>query len=192
MEINSDFRKQRRDAIVKRNNLNKQRARTMENRIAKVLGGRRVPLSGAGGIKGDVMLNSRYGAYLLECKLSAAWDQTEDCESITLAFSWMDKIEQEVRLMRARFGALVFHYHNVKADYVMMRADWYAIIDKDIMIDGLIIAKETKTIRLTVKKVRSYLKEKPWFFIKHNEQLYVVVDIRRFTALLAEDDIGTI
>lgn len=189
MEIESDFRKQRVAAIVKRNNLNKARSRSMEQRIAKLLGFRRVPFSGAGGVKGDNIGSTSFGMCILECKMSAGWYKPLECESITLAFAWLKKLDDEVRLMKARFGALVFHYHNVRADYVLMRADWFEKINPDYGIfNAEIWDVKTKTLKLPIKRVNERLNVWPWFFITHDADVYAVMNMTLFAALLKEKD----
>lgn len=188
MKIESDFRKQRLEAIVKRNNLNKSRSRSMEQRIAKLLGFHRVPFSGAGGVKGDDIGGTKFGMCILECKLSAGWYAPMECESITLAFAVLKKLEDEVRLMRARFGALVFHYHNVRADYVLMRADWFEMINPEYhLLTGLSWDAATKTFRLPIKQVNACLDVWPWFFMTHGTDTYAAMNITLFAALLKED-----
>ena len=58
-----------------RNRLNRQRAKNMERRVARYLGGDRTPQSGAGNSKGDVavLFTNRPGRYLVECKLTDQW-----------------------------------------------------------------------------------------------------------------------
>lgn len=186
MEIESDFRTQRLSAIVRRNNLNKQRSRQMEQRIAKLLRFQRVPFSGAGGVKGDNIGMTDFGLCILECKLSAGWYKPLDCESITIAFGWLKKLEDEVELMQARFGALVFHYHNVRADYVIVRQDWFHMLNPDAELSTMTIACNTKTMRLPYKTVRALIEEHSWFWIAHGDDTYAVMDMQLFAARIRE------
>lgn len=105
------------------NRLNKQRARSMENRIAKVFGGVRVPLSGALKMwKGDVLVpivdenNDQMGHFIIECKLSAQSD-TSGTPSVRFFFKWFDQLENEVFITRAKFGIVVFYFHNTSHYY---------------------------------------------------------------------------
>lgn len=105
-----------------RNRLNKQRAKAMERRIAKYLGGDRTPQSGAGSSKGDVtvLFANRPGRYLIECKLTEQFRADEP--SITLSKIWLTKIQAEAQQMKALFGILIFRYHFRQHDYVLIRA----------------------------------------------------------------------
>lgn len=121
------------DTRARQNALNKNRAHAMEVRIAKMLRGRRVPMSGAAKqYKGDceIPFINNAGSYLIECKLSA--DLTSDANSrIRLQYSWLTKLQGEVQAMKSKFGILVVHYLNTKGDYVFIRvADAMLLIQR--------------------------------------------------------------
>lgn len=127
----SDFRLERLKAIGIRNALNRQRSLTMENRVAKVLGGKRVPFSGAGSIKGDILVHGKHGGGVIECKMSAAYDEKLNDPYIIVAFHALAKIKREAELMKSlgiRFAALVFHFHNIRGDGVLLDAESCNII----------------------------------------------------------------
>lgn len=105
------------------NNLNKQRSKAMERRIAAQLRGRRVPMSGAAAkYKGDVEipLYNNPGTYIIECKMSAA-RTLDDNPSLYAQFKWFPKIHEEARSMNAKFAVMVIHFHTIKIDYVFIR-----------------------------------------------------------------------
>lgn len=112
---------QLKEIITARNALNKQRAKSMERRIAKVLRGRRVPMSGAmAKYKGDVEIPfvNNPGMYIIECKLSAHVDNGK--RKLRISFDWLTKIRDEAKAMGAKFGVLIIHYHNTDTDYVFI------------------------------------------------------------------------
>src|ERR1043165_4396009 len=93
----SDFRFERLEELRRRNMLNKQRSRTMETKEAAYLGGKRVPFSGAGSIKGDIIVKGG----LIECKMSSAYDLKLNDPFIVISFSWLMKVREEAVLMRS-------------------------------------------------------------------------------------------
>lgn len=119
------FADERREALIKRNNENKRRARQMEQRVAKYLKGNRIPMSGAGSIKGDCMvMRDRLGMILIECKTSAAVDKYGNPQ-IRIDFRWLEKLAKDVKSTNAKMGVLVFHYKDGRTDYVIVDDAWY-------------------------------------------------------------------
>jgi hypothetical protein len=106
---------------AKTNRLNKDRARRMENYVAKYLKGKRVPLSGAGrSWKGDVMVplyvqvdDKRYedGMMIVECKMTAKLRYNRPA-IIFKGDEWFDQLENEVYVTRAKLGTIVLHFHD--------------------------------------------------------------------------------
>src|SRR6185436_28311 len=108
----------------RRNNLNRSRARRMEDRVAKFLGGNRVPMSGAGSLKGDGLVYTPIGLLVLECKVTSGGGPAGP----TLYFPacrWMTKLESDTKALKGKFGILIIHYHGTNQDYVVMRRDWF-------------------------------------------------------------------
>jgi|SRR5215216_1206290 len=108
----------------KTNALNKSRATQMENRVAKVLKGRRIPMSGAAAqFKGDVeVLFENYpGKYIIECKLSAQTKPTTKEPMIPIRLDWFPKITSQASDMNAKFGVLIVHYKDHGNDYVFVK-----------------------------------------------------------------------
>lgn len=116
------------DALTKtrkeQNALNRSRSKSMENRVAKVLGGRRVLLSGAAAAyKGDVEVrfNNYPSGYIVECKLSA---QSKELEPhIKLQFYWFPKMHAEAKNMGSKFSVLIVNFLGNTRDYVFIRND---------------------------------------------------------------------
>lgn len=106
------------------NALNRSRSKAMENRVAKVLHGRRVLLSGAASAyKGDVEVRfENYpGGYIVECKLSSMVLNKEPL--IYMIFEWFPKIHEEAKNMNAKFGIVVINFLGNTRDYVFIRKD---------------------------------------------------------------------
>lgn len=112
------------------NNLNRQRARQMEQRLSRYFGGNRTPGSGAFWVKADinVPLPNNSGAFLIECKTSAerhpAYGATQ-----RINLSWFEKIQREAIAMRSRFGVLIIHYQQFGGDFVFLRVEDIPIVE---------------------------------------------------------------
>ena len=88
------------------NRKNKQRSRTMEQEVARLVGGNRVPMSGAGKIKGDVFAPfDEYRSYYIECKLTQH-------ETLSLPVAVFSKALEECKEMRLLFPVFVFKFVN--------------------------------------------------------------------------------
>jgi hypothetical protein len=115
--------------------LNKQRANSMERWVAKYFGeyGNRVPMSGsAGAWKGDVLveLKNNPGKIVLECKLSAVFNNAKLCPQIRVEFKWLPKLDLDVEITNSKWGILVLHYHKTRDYYVMTKVeDIYRLIN---------------------------------------------------------------
>lgn len=109
-----------------RANSKRIRARSgqMERNVATFLLGRRVPMSGAGSMKGDCEVETdKIGRIFIECKYSAGTDNMGS-PRIRIDFRWFDKMREDAVKMKARFAALVFQYHDVRfAKYVIISTD---------------------------------------------------------------------
>jgi hypothetical protein len=86
--------------------------KAMERRIARLLGGRRIPLSGSLILMpGDVITDK----FLVECKLRSSSGKKQ----ISIEKSWLTKIEKEAKSQN-KIPLLIFKYKNDKADYVIL------------------------------------------------------------------------
>jgi hypothetical protein len=115
---------------TKINATNRNRARAMEIRIARYLRGKRTPMSGAGSIKGDVLVHTDRGLCVVSCKLSAALTRTSE-PYINLRFSWFDELYKDkaaLTSLGARFGILVIHWHGFRDDLVFIPIQYLAAI----------------------------------------------------------------
>lgn len=141
-----------------RNRLNRQRAKTMERRIAKLLGGDRTPQSGAGNSKGDVtvMFANRPGRFVIECKLTELLDR--DGPSITISKAWLNKIHQEAEQMNAVFGILIYRYHGRPDDFVLIRSkDMRKVIKRPIETETELTFNNPKVKTFAMPIARSML-----------------------------------
>jgi len=102
------------------NRLNRQRAKAMEKRVARYLDGTQTPQSGAGSAKGDILIDfvSRPGKYMIECKLSAA--RPGGKPRINIYKYWIPKMKDDAKAMRALFPLLVYHFHDIAGDFVVI------------------------------------------------------------------------
>ena len=86
--------------------------KAMERRIAKLLGGRRIPLSGSLTLMpGDVITDK----FLVECKLRASSGKKQ----IAIEKAWLTKIEKEAKSQN-KIPLLIFKYKNDKDYYVIL------------------------------------------------------------------------
>lgn len=100
---------------------NRARAKRMEYRIAAILRGRRIPMSGAAKqYKGDVEIPfiNHPGKYIIECKMTASTRA-----EIRLQFDWFTKLRFEAKAMSAVFGVLIIHFLKYTNDYVFIHSD---------------------------------------------------------------------
>lgn len=104
----------------------RRRSREMELRVAKFLLGHRVPMSGAGTIKGDcTVVTDKVGQVFIECKYSAGHTKS-GIPVIALDLRWLVKMHTDSVSMRAKFPALIFRYHGGRlSDYVIVPLDAY-------------------------------------------------------------------
>jgi hypothetical protein len=110
--------------VKEQNALNRARSKAMENRVAKVLGGRRVLMSGAAAAyKGDVEVrfDNYPSGYIVECKLSAQSKKSEPY--ISLVFKWFPKMQEEAKNMGSKFSVLIVNFLGNTRDYVFVRRD---------------------------------------------------------------------
>jgi hypothetical protein len=97
--------------------------KAMERRIAKLLGGRRIPLSGSlFSMPGDVITDR----FLVECKLRGSSGKKQ----IAIEKAWLTKIEKEAKA-QGRIPLLVFKYKNDKSDYVVLNLKDFLKLEVD-------------------------------------------------------------
>lgn len=173
--------------------INKNRGKAMEHRIAKLLKGNRVMMSGAGSIKGDCIIPfDEHRTYYVECKLTARKDGRT---LFTIPHEWFYKIDRESYAMRSVFGILVIHWHNLKEDWVFIRQDKIHFIEelKDVSLQHWITPlKETgemKKVKITANYERSnFLKGQRAYLIPDNERnkggIWIVVNMKDWIDVL--------
>jgi len=183
-----DFRSERLDALRKRNALNRQRSRSMETNVAKILGGKRVPFSGAGSIKGDIIAHGG----LFECKMSAAYDAHLNDPFIILSFSWLTKIKEEAVLMRSlgiTFSALVFHFHNVRGYGILIDTDSLRTICHnfgDRYPARTVLTLTKKTMKVYNRYFHNWMQESPIVYVDTPVGIYALMQIETLKELLDE------
>lgn len=116
------------------------RSSEMERNVAKFLLGRRVPMSGAGYMKGDCEVETdKVGRIFIECKYSAS-RHTYKGPRIRLDYRWFDKMHGDAVKMKAKFAALVFRYHDVRfSNYVIISTDVLERYDTSDKLTGAAI-----------------------------------------------------
>ena len=83
-----------------------------EKAVAKALGGRQQPNSGATAFyKGDIITDN----FLMEAKTKIG-----ACKSFTIQREWLDKIAEEAFAMNKRYSALVFDFGDDSTRYYVI------------------------------------------------------------------------
>lgn len=165
-----DARKSQKKTIQKQN---KQRAKDMERRVAKILAGQRTPQSGAGFMKGDVRVPFKHRHFMIECKLSSMVD-TEPY--ITIIFDWLVKMEREAEAMRSFFAVLIIHFMKFKEDICLVPKpawdQWFLPLPADV--------KTTQISVSLMRKVRRsfFMDMLPYGLLEINaDRQYVVLEL---------------
>lgn len=108
-------------------NLNKQRGASHETRVRNRREGRRkVPLSGAGEIKGDVLSDVE----LIQCKSSAQTSKTltgRGAKQITVKLADLLQMQAEQKLEGKPIGIMHLHYKGERKDWVVMSEEQYEL-----------------------------------------------------------------
>lgn len=174
------------------NAVNKRRGKQLELDVAKYLDARRVPFSGAGAIKGDVHAKSVFGNYVIECKMSANWDKATNGPLIILSHAYMTKLFEEVDVMGARFGILVFHYHGGRTKYVIMRrVDWELITKGSIPYTELYSYEDRnyKLNRMPYKRVEEAMSSHIFVAMKWMDEEFVLMELPTFRAVMEDTEL---
>lgn len=130
-------------AIRARNKRSKRRAGQMEREVASFLGGRRVPMSGAGSMKGDCEVETdKIGRIFIECKHSSQLHPKHG-PAIRVDYRWLDKMHKDATSMRAKFAALVLKFHGSRlTSYVILSTD---VLEKYGSLEHLSVPYEIDT-----------------------------------------------
>ena len=178
----SDYGELRKAAVKARNALNKQRSRQMEQRVAKFLRGDRVPMSGAGSIKGDVDIHTPHGRLLIECKCTAQTD-VNYTPTMYIRFEWLKELDKDVNSMRSKFGALIIHYHKQRPDFVFIKQEIYEYLSPGLHTYNVLDKSKTGSWRVTKKHIEDRLKSGV-FCLLTKFGSYVIITIDEFRDLL--------
>lgn len=172
------------------NRLNRQRAKAMEKRVARYLDGTQTPQSGAGSAKGDILIDftNRPGKYMIECKLSEA--RQKGIPTMRIFKVWISKMIKDAKSMRALFPILVYHYHDVSGDYVLVAVN--DLNKLGVYPESLSDAEPQKYVHNTSAKTvvtnlnKSKLAEKPPYYtlLEINEVVYYHMSLEYYRSLL--------
>lgn len=188
--MSSYYAKKRIESTRDRNKLNRQRAGSMERRVATFFSGMRVPSSGASWMKGDARIKSnKYGIIFVECKLSSILHHSLG-PVIKFQNSWITKTEKDARSMLCVFGVVIFRYHGHNGvGYVAVARDLYTKLAEGaetVLID-LVYPKASFT--LPKNKLDAILQTgaRPKLVIQSGE--YVIITAEEFKQFLGEEEI---
>lgn len=164
---------------AKVNRLNRQRARAMEQDVAKFLGGLRVPMSGAGYLKGDVLARTYTGdLVLIECKISAR--EGKYGPLFFMDVRYFENMIKSAASMGAAYAALVFRYLGSSTLYFCMLLDNFELLGYNI---NMLPYVELGKSRYVLHKVLLDNLPKP-FYTKFGFYDVVIIDQYLFLALL--------
>lgn len=172
------------------NRLNRQRAKAMEKRVARYLDGTQTPQSGAGSAKGDILIDfvSRPGKYMIECKLSAA--RPGGKPRINIYKYWIPKMKDDAKAMRALFPLLVYHFHDIAGDFVVINiADLHKLQVFPENLDDAVASRQNfdtpaKTVVLT-PEIANLTKKPPYYtLLSIDGVLYYHMTLEYFRDLL--------
>ncbi len=105
---------------------NKQASLNQENNVAKALGGRRTPNSGATAfVKGDVIV----GNVIIECKT-----KTKEVNSFTIYESWLKELNEEKIGMGKTLSALAISFNAGDKNYYVIDENAMKMLVK--MVNG--------------------------------------------------------
>ena len=181
-----------------RANSKRIRARSgeMERNVAKFLIGKRIPMSGAGAMKGDCEVETeKIGKIFIECKYSASRREGYG-PRIRIDFRWFDKMHRDAGTMHARFAALVFRYHDVRfSNYVIISTDVLTKYDTIDRLTGAAIIQggDKSGIELYKSMIdaafAAHLDRQDVAVLECNRGRYVIMTIALFKELIHGDSI---
>lgn len=131
--------------------LNRDRSARMERDITQKINGRRTPMSGAGFVKADgiVQLPNDQGIALIECKVTSSI-HTKHGPQVAFKLDWLSKLEEDIQSMRllgSRFGALIVKFHGTSRIYVFINKKYLTQIQT--MLDVVIAQDNDMVIEIT-------------------------------------------
>lgn len=165
---------------------NKRKGTAMEKSVSKIVSGHRVPMSGGGSIKADVIAPSKMGQYIIECKYTSNKDGR-----LIFMFDWLAKFEAEVKYMTMRFGIFVLNFDIDKHKfYALARSDWMARLYKelDVALLDVIEIQGKRSITIPQKTVEHYLQQSKTGMIRilMGEREFICMHLSRFVAIAQE------
>ncbi len=94
---------------------NRRRGLSYERRVLQRIHALRIPMSGAGQVKGDGKLETPHGSMLLECKYT-----TTSRVSVAIRLSWLHKLRTEAEKMACPLMGLIFRAAYQHTDYIVI------------------------------------------------------------------------
>lgn len=127
------------------NRLNRQRGKQFEQEVAKLLGGLRVPMSGAGYLKGDVFARTyQNDLVLIECKFSSR----DDSRGSFIVFfeRYFERLIENAARMAAPYAVLAFRFFGSSYTYFCLFADNFLSLGGDITKLPYVEFTKSKTV----------------------------------------------
>lgn len=107
------------------------RSSVQEKQVAKAIGGRQTPNSGAASIKGDVLTSGNYSSsWLIECKTKMT-----DSNSISIKKEWFTKNKYEASEMGKANTAIAFNFGPNQENYYIISEDLFRILQEALKIE---------------------------------------------------------
>lgn len=171
----------------------RRRSAQMEREVAKFLLGRRVPMSGAGSMKGDCEIETdKIGRIFIECKYTAGQHKIHG-PIMLIDFKWFDKMHKDAISMKARFAALVFKYHGSRlSQYVILSTDVLTRYDTEDRLTGAIVINALKGSYNMIKSeldtaLAAHEFRKDVVLFRCNRGEYAIMPITLFKEIIHDD-----
>lgn len=104
------------------------RSSAQEKQVAKAIGGRQTPNSGAASIKGDVLTSGNYeSSWLIECKTKMT-----DSDSISIKKDWFTKNQYEASEMGKANTAIVFNFGPNQENHYIISEELFKILQETL------------------------------------------------------------
>lgn len=151
----------------------------MEQRIAKLLKGSRVPMSGSGTLKGDCFVPlDEYRTIYVECKLTQN-------EMMIMPQKWFFKIQQEAKAMRCVFGILVVHFVSESGDWVLIPEHGVRRLEQELEeLLPVHSIHETVYSKKGIAMRRNFFIENPYTWLQFEEGLWTIMPLLDFSQVL--------
>lgn len=175
------------DACEKRKRINKRNRRrsvSMETKVMNILSGFRVPMSGAGAIKGDGLAYCPIGSYIVECKTRKPSITADGRKYIRLEKKWLEKIDEESRYMGTRFGSFALQFYYDTKFYFFLPV--WVFLKFDNLADSIytIEAPDKEAYPIYKDVLNEHMN--PYILLKTSVGDFVIMNIHKFVDLQRE------